>query len=109
MGNVTCAVKTDQLRTQISLDPNPEAPSPARNPNRNAPGSVSGGGGPYLLGEGRGWQLLTFVSMLDTLGTSGQPNSHAVSGRGPGDETCAMRVDEDAEHSSEPSLVSTER
>lgn len=26
----------------------------------------------------------------------------------PGDETCAMRVDEDAEHSSEPSLVSTE-
>lgn len=26
----------------------------------------------------------------------------------PGDETCAVHVDEDAEHSSEPSLVSTE-
>lgn len=26
----------------------------------------------------------------------------------PGDETCAVRLDEDAEHSREPSLVSTE-
>ena len=38
------------------------------NPNGNTSGSVSGCVDPYLLGEGRGWQLLTFVSTLDILG-----------------------------------------
>lgn len=103
LGNLT----SSELRSPWILIPRP---LPAWNPNRNIPGSVSGGGGPYLLGEGRGWQLPTFVLHAGHFRCPSRDSPIAMlcQEEASGDETCAVHVDENAEHSSEPSLVSTE-